>query len=159
MSSIITTKKYFLSKKRKKEISLISNSSNTLCIGGGCIPATAILFAKYTKNKITVIDNDLSTINYSKNVIRKLKLEDFIEVKFIDGVNVNLDEFNLIHLANQVTNKDVIINNFNKGNLLVRVPKNKIKNLYDSFESNKDSYSFINQPFYSNISRTILYVK
>lgn len=151
---------FYYKKIVKKEIALadISKESKVLCIGGGYFPASAILISKLTNALVTVIDNDINTIEYAKKRINKMKLN--INVVFIDGQQIDATKFDIVHVANQVSPKDKVVNQIkstmNKGKILVRTPKDNLKNGYDK-ETLEDSELFTKQPFYSNIERTLMY--
>ncbi len=143
-----------------KEIKLgnINDSSNVLCIGGGYFPATAILIKKLTNAKVTVIDNDINTIEYAKKRINKMKLD--INVLFTDGQDIEANSYNIVHIANQVSPKNLVVDkikkSINNGIILVRTPKENLKKGYEK-EDLENTNKFIKQPFYSNIERTLLY--
>lgn len=156
---LITLNYYRPIVKREIELSKCNNNDKILCIGGGFLPATAILFAKLSKCSVTVIDNDLNTVNFSKKIINKLKVN--VEVVHIDGIDLNTSDYSLIHIALQIDPKEEVFNNVkitkkNNSNILMRMPKKHLKNGYDII--NIDNYNdSIKQPFYSNIGRTMLY--
>ncbi len=151
---------FYYKKIVKREIKLgnINSSSNVLCIGGGYFPATAILVSKLTKAKVTVIDNDSSTIDLARKRINKMKLD--IDVVNIDGSKIDASGYDIVLIANQVSPKDVVVaqtlDTINKGKVLVRTPKKGLSKGYFK-ESLKETTNYIKQPFYSNIERTLMY--
>ncbi len=151
---------FYYKKIVKNEIALVNINENNkiLCIGGGYFPATAMLFSKYTNAKVVVIDNDIDTINYAKKRIEKMKLD--IDVIYIDGQEVDVSNYDFVHIANQVSPKNEVLTYIEKyltkGKILVRTPKGNLKKGYE-YEKLPLTNKFIKQPFYSNIDRTLLY--
>ncbi len=147
--------------KREIRLGFISKEDNVLCIGGGYFPATAILIAKIVGCNVTVVDNDIETIKVAKVAINKCKINDKVNVEFIDGIEVNASKYDVVTIANQISPKNVVYNQIkntiDSGRILVRKPKKHLLKGYDE-EELLTTTSSIKQPFYSNIERTLLNV-
>lgn len=146
----------------KRETKLIDKSKveNILCIGGGNFPATAILLHKLTKANVTVIDNDQTTIKNATKLIKKLKLENKVNVLNVDGLEIDALPYDLVHVALQISPKDDVIKQIRNSKkdctpVIVRIPKDKLKNLYNEYSAVEAK--FTKQPFYSNIGKSYLY--
>lgn len=151
----------------KKEV-VLSNANSTdeiLCIGGGYFPCTAILFHQLSGATVTVIDNDLEAIEKSTALIERLGLSKKVIVKHTDGIDISSNEYDIIHIAMQVAPKEDVFNHIysnaeQKAKILVRTPKQHLERGYQPFKEivtkhNKD----VEQPKFSNIERTLLYVR
>lgn len=144
----------------KKEIKLgnIKETDNVLCMGGGYFPCTAILISKLTNANVTVIDNDIDTINSAKEKVEFYKLSDKIKVVFSEGKEMNAMDYDVVCVANQISPKDEVIRQIKEtiknGRILVRIPKDCISHCYNKCEYYEGIS--IKQPFYSNIGRTYI---
>lgn len=151
----------------KKEVELSNANANNsiLCIGGGYFPCTAILFNQLSNATVTVIDNDLSAVEKSSKLIEKLGLSSKVIVKHTDGIDISSSNFDIIHIAMQVSPKEEVFNHIHsnaeqKAKILVRTPKQHLERGYNPFKeiSMKHNNDVI-QPKFSNIERTLLYVR
>lgn len=80
----------------------IGAEDRVLCIGGGSVPATAIVIAQKTMASVTVIDIDADAVNRANKVIKKLKLTDLIDVIQAGGEEICPKDFSVVHIARQV---------------------------------------------------------
>lgn len=147
----------------KKEILLspIKCTDKLLFIGGGYIPCTAILFLKYTKANITVIDNDINALDNSKKLINKLNLNN-INIVHCDGLDMDFSDFSVIHIAMQVEPLTEIFNkiyNISNSKIILRKPKDKLKKGYATETLVVKPSKTIKQVCYSNIKESCLYEK
>ncbi len=150
----------------EKEV-LLSSAKRTdkiLCVGGGYFPCTAILFHKLTGATVTVIDNDKDAIEKSTDLIEKMGLQNKVLVKYTDGVDVSAEDFDVIHIAMQISPKETVFKHIHStmrkdAKVLVRTPKEHLERGYQPFKGFCDDMSAIEQPFFSNIDKTILYVR
>lgn len=129
----------------KNEIKLanVKSYDKVLCIGGGCIPCTAIELAKQTKAHIHVIDMDKTAVECAKKVICKLGLEGNITVIKGKGEEVDIEPYDVIHVALQVTPKEKVLKNIwekskEGSRIIVRMPRKVLR------------------PFYSNITNDFI---
>lgn len=120
-----------------KEIDLGKISSNdlVLCIGGGPIPATAIEMARLTHAEIVVVDHDPQAVRCARQLIEKLNLSDRISVILNSGDQVPVEKFTVIHIAKQVTPRQLVLNSVFQAakqgaRILVRNPKSFFKSQY-----------------------------
>lgn len=123
----------------KKEIDLakIRSTDKVLVIGGGAVPCTAINIANKTKARIDVIDIDEKAVKNSRKLIEKLGLEDRIRIYLKDGKTIDAENYDVIHIALQVTPKEEIVKNLwskcNEGTrMLIRQPKKLLKVFYSN---------------------------
>lgn len=145
----------------KREVKLIDElPKKILCIGGGNFPATAILFHKFTKAEVTVIDNDTSTIQTANELISRYKINEFVKVENIDGLEIDAKGYDVIHIAAQISPKDKVITQIRQtkdsnAKVIIRMPKKKLQQYYDEYDI--VNQKFVKQPFFSNIGKTYIY--
>lgn len=157
---------YYYSSIIKNEVMLASVEKNhkVLCIGGGYMPCTAILFQKLTGAKVTIIDNDKSTLVSAKRLIKAVNLEDKVELKYCDGKDIDPSQFDVVHIAMQVSPKTQVFDHIYKGmkeggKILIRKPKKHLEGGYHTNECGIKEIACVKQNALSNIERTLLYVK
>lgn len=148
--------------KREVKLANASPSDKILCIGGGYFPCTAVLFHKLTKATITVIDNDKDAVDGAVKLMEKLKLQNGVIVKHTDGVDINPQDYDYVHIAMQISPKEEVFNKIYSsmakgGKVMVRVPKKRVKNAYQPFEVDVEHNSSAKAPRYSYIDRTLIY--
>lgn len=150
----------------KKEVLLanVKSSDHVLCIGGGYLPCTAILFHKLSKAKVTVIDVDKDAITSAKVIINQLQLEDKVIVKHADGIDIASEHFDVIHIAMQITPKEEVFKKIHASmsshaKILVRTPKEHLERGYQPFKHICEQHASVKQPSFSNIGITSLYVR
>lgn len=144
--------------KREVELADIKATDNVLCIGGGVCPYTAILLHKYTGAKVTVIDNDASCVRKSKRFLRRMKIEN-VHIKLCDGKCVCCNNYSIIHIAMQISPKELVVDEVIKGakngtKILIRRPKNMVKELYCSDNSCEYCCDFVKHSIFSNVDNT-----
>ncbi|NLM03681.1 MAG: hypothetical protein GX214_01505 [Clostridiales bacterium] len=83
------------------EIAKITNKDRVLCIGGGPIPATALRIAKMTGAYVDVVDIDPMAIEYSKRFVKKIKMDDAINIFKGNGEKIDPNNYTVIHIARQ----------------------------------------------------------
>lgn len=145
----------------KEEVKLASINENdrVLCIGGGYIPSTAIEIVNQTNASVDVIDIDKKAVEQAKNVVHKLGLSDKINIYLKDGNYVDIEPYDVVHIALQVTPKEKIAqyiwDNLRDGSrVVIRMPKRMLKFFYSNI-SNRftvknsryiESFSLKNKP-------------
>lgn len=145
--------------KREAYLANINEQDKILCIGGGYCPYTAILLHKYTKADVTVIDNDSMCIEKSKEFINDMGLNR-IKVKLCDGTCVSCCDYTVIHIAMQISPKEVVLNEMIKRaqdgtRILIRRPKEGFKKLYSPISENKIGViKHVKHGFLSNVDKT-----
>ncbi len=114
----------------EKEAKLAGASINDriLCVGGGYLPCTAILFHKITGATVTVIDNDLDAIRVSKEVIGKMGLSEQVIVEHTDGVDISSENYDVVHIAMQISPKEKVFQQVHN----TMLEKGKIVTIMDS---------------------------
>lgn len=149
--------------KREVMLCKANKSDKILCVGGGCFPCTAILFHQLSGATITVIDNDAHCVSVSQKLIKQLGLENSVIVKLTDGKDVSGADFDIVHIAMQISPKEVVFDQVRSTmrkdtKILVRTPKQHLERGYHAFKSAINHKGFIKQPKFSNIEKTVLYV-
>jgi len=139
--------------RNEVKLANIKNSDKVLCIGGGPIPSTAIEVVKQTDANVHVIDMDRKAVEYARNVVKRLGLDQKIVVDQDRGEEVDISPYNVIHVALQVTPKDKVLNhiwsNCKMGDrIIVRMPKKGLRHFYSNVTE-----GFINR--YSNYIKFI----
>ncbi|HHY91528.1 MAG TPA: hypothetical protein GX503_07665 [Clostridiales bacterium] len=121
----------------KEEVALanIQPTDKVLCIGGGPCPFSGILLHEYTGAHVTIIDNDDCCVSISRELIRRLGYADFIDILYSDGKDISPEDYNVIHMAVQVTPMEQVFSHLKQGcrfgsKILVRLPKKRLRNFY-----------------------------
>ena len=121
----------------EKEIKLgqIQSVDHVLCIGGGCLPYTAIKIAQETRATIKVIDIDEEAVQTARRVVAKVGLSDRIKITLASGQGVDAAGFSVAHVALQATPHDEILENIFKTastriRILLRSPRKPMQSLY-----------------------------
>lgn len=155
----LTSAYYRMLIRREANLANINEHDRVLCIGGGICPYTAILLHQYTKAHVTVIDNNRICVDKANGFVKKLGL-DQIKIALNDGQCVGYQEFTVIHLAMQISPKEIVINEIMKKaregtRILVRKPKKGVQHLYCTLSQNEgDSSECIRHGFLSNVDHT-----
>lgn len=141
----------------------IKPTDKILCIGGGPCPCTAIQLHRRTGANVCVIDNDEEVIDSAIKNIERLKLSEFVTVKYQDGSKIDIDDFSVVHIALQVNPKNVvfqrIVDNSPPGTkVLVRISTKRFSKLYSLM---KTKYIKIDKKIYhkkKNLDYTLLHI-
>ena len=156
----------------EKEVVLanITNKDNILFIGGGICPFSAILLHRKTGAKITVIDNDISCVQKATQLISRMGLGGHVTVLCLDGRNVDLTPYSVVHFALQICPLECVFSYIEKHvtpgtKLLIRRPRKQFRKFY-SWNSFRHLPSpllrfcpFTTHPQARNIGSTLLYIK
>ncbi len=97
--------------RREAVLGQITDSDRVLCIGGGCMPCTAMEIQRRTGALVWVADNDLAAVARARDVIRESRLEQKIRVIYGDGSNLDMEDFTVVHIALQVFPKNRVVCN------------------------------------------------
>lgn len=148
----------------KKEVILsqATPQHEVLCVGGGYFPCTAILFHQLSGATVTVLDNDLEAVRVSKKLVQSLGYGDFVNVQATDGIDMTAKDFDIVHIAMQVSPKEDVFQHLHnsmtaQSKILIRTPKQHLERGYQPFSKIADTW--VKQVSYSNIERTMLYVR
>lgn len=121
----------------QKEINLgkIKEEDWVLCIGGGSLPCTAIEIARQTHAKVVVLDCEPLAVRKAKALVRKLRLEKYIDVQLSVGEFSSTDDFTVVHIAKQVCPRQQVVESVlkqcNQGTrILIRNSKSFFHPLY-----------------------------
>lgn len=151
----------------KDEIDLadIDSTDKVLFIGGGQCPFSGILLHEYTGANVTIIDCDDYCVQASRKLIKNLGDEKYIEILHMDGKDVFLDDYDIVHMAAQVSPIEQVFSHLKRGcnaeaKILVRLPKKTLQNFYSVKEPSvfKDCCGRIIHSW-RNIGTTLLFVK
>ena len=95
----------------KKEIKMtkITSKDSVLIIGCGTLPSTSLLISIETKAKIVAIDKDKKAIEGAKTFLSNIQMKDKIILKYADGLDYPLNDFNVIFILYGVKNLEKII--------------------------------------------------
>ncbi len=150
----------------KKEVDLCkaTPSNRILCVGGGYFPCTAILFHRFSGATVTVIDNDKKAIRAATEVVHQLGLSHKVIVKYSDGLDISAEDFDIVHIAMQISPKEKVFKHIystmeKKSKILVRTPKKHLERGYQPFRNICQISNSVVQPRFSNIERSLLYVR
>jgi len=148
--------------KQEVQLADIQEKDRVLCIGGGSIPSTAIEIVNQTNAFVDVIDTDNKAVHQARSVIHRLGLDNKIKVIRKDGQNVDLNPYDVVHIALQVSPKEKVAkhiwNNLIYGNrVVIRMPKKFLRffysNISDEFTINNSKY--ISNCYLSNRANTM----
>ena len=106
----------YYSKMVEKEIVLanISERDKILHIGGGTIPATAMLYAQKTRAKIIAIDKNLNSIKKAKKLVFKNNLSSNIIIEYGNALNYQFKNFNLVVISMGINPYKELLYNISK---------------------------------------------
>lgn len=95
----------------KKEIKMtkITSKDSVLIIGCGTLPSTSLLISIETKAKIVAIDKDKKAIEGAKTFLSNIQMKNKIILKYADGLDYPLNDFNVIFILYGVKNLEKII--------------------------------------------------
>ncbi len=93
------------------KMSKVNSDDKVLLIGGGFLPSESIVISETTNTKVVTIDNNIRACIHAKNFIKKRKLSEKIIIKYADGINYPVSEFNVIFIAISVWPIDIVFKN------------------------------------------------
>jgi 2-polyprenyl-3-methyl-5-hydroxy-6-metoxy-1,4-benzoquinol methylase len=90
----------------QKEIKMagITSSDSIIVIGCGSLPSTTLIISMKTNAKIIAIDKDKKAINQAKIFLSNKNMNSKIELKYANGLDYPLDEFDVIIILYGVKN-------------------------------------------------------
>ncbi len=103
-----------------KEIILasISKTDSIIHIGCGSIPASSILIAQKKNSKIICIDKDIKAVKNAEFCVKKLGLNEKIQIKQSEAVDFDFNKFDVILISQGITLNEIFLKN------LSNIPKN-----------------------------------
>lgn len=127
---------------REAELVNLVAGSRLLCIGGGSVPCTAMLFSEYTGANVDVIDIDHSAVGIGQRVVKMFGLEDKIRVMRYNGLWMNMSDYQAVHIALQVRPKQEVLDHIcrscSKGTkVIIRIPKESLAYDYSNIDTKK----------------------
>jgi len=96
---------------RENKLFDISESRNILHIGCGAYPITAITLSKNNGCKIVGIDRNLRAVNQAIKIVKKMNLQDKVEIRHGDGSNYPISDFDTIIISSCSIPKKPILEN------------------------------------------------
>lgn len=98
---------------RESKLFDISKSRNILHIGCGSYPISAITLSKNNGCKIVGIDRNLRAVKQAVEIVKKMNLQNKIEIRHGDGSNYPIGEFDTIIISScSVPKKNILENVF-----------------------------------------------
>ena len=99
-----------------KEIQMVNiNSKNRiLLIGTGIFPSETVLIAEKTNARIVGIDNCKNAVKLAKKYVEKKQLKDKVCIKYADGVDFPIKDFDIIFIAINVYPIDSVLMHLSK---------------------------------------------
>jgi len=81
------------------KMSKITSKDKVLLIGCGIFPSETIVIAQETNAQVVGIDNAPNVVKIAKKYIKKIGLSHLIRIKYADGVDFDVKEFDVIFIA------------------------------------------------------------
>jgi protein-L-isoaspartate O-methyltransferase len=99
-----------------KEIQLgsVSSKDTVLVIGGGSIPATALILADTAKAQCVVLDTDAKAVQHAITCVTNLDFQDKISIEVGDGAKYKVDGFDVIFVLYGVKNHTSVLQHLAK---------------------------------------------
>ncbi len=99
-----------------KEIDMaeITSKDRILLIGAGIFPSETVLIAETTNAKIVGIDNCKNAVKLAKKYVNKKQLNDKVIIKYADGVDFPIKDFDVIFIAINVYPIDSVLMHLSK---------------------------------------------
>lgn len=136
--------------KKEIDVAKIKNTDKVLIVGGEAVPCTAINIATQTNALIDVIDLDKEAVDKSRKLIDRLNLSSQIKIYLKDAKEIDVNKYDVIHVALQVSPKEEVLNNIWEKSkygtrVLIRQPKKSLKRFYSNISDdflNKTQMNF-----------------
>lgn len=117
----------------EKEVKLaaLTDEDRLLCIGGGSVPWTAMLFARMTGARVDVVDTDHRAICNGQRVVKMFGLDDKVRVMRSNGLWLDASIYDAVHIALQVSPKGRVLDHLYKccrsgTKIIMRMPKESL---------------------------------
>jgi precorrin-6B methylase 2 len=129
--------------RKEYENCALSSHSNILHIGCGAYPLTEIILASCTKGKIVGIDKNNQSIQRGQQVIKKNKLENRIALKYGDGLDYPVEEFDMVIVSSCSQPKVKILEHLfeevrSQGSIIVREVDIATNDIMNSIKAHPD---------------------
>jgi precorrin-6B methylase 2 len=95
--------------EKEYEHCALSDHSNILHIGCGAYPLTEIILARCTKGRIVGIDKNNQSVQRGQQVIKRNKLDDRVTLKYGDGLDFPVEDFDTVIVSSCSQPKDKIL--------------------------------------------------
>ena len=153
--------KYIL--KREIKLGQITENDRVLNIGCGAIPYSAVYISRMTGARVEAIDYDAHACIKARKYIKRLNLKSKITIKRGNGIEYDIDSFDVILVALQAEPKKEILDNlFEKAEtgtrFIFRKPRKIVENQYDKLPADYPVSDDIAQPMLT-FNKSVLYVK
>jgi len=91
------------------EMAKVTKKDKVLLIGCGIFPSETVLISETTKAKTIGIDNSRNAVNLAKKYVQKKDLTDLVTIQYADGVDIQLNTFDVIFIAINVFPIDSVL--------------------------------------------------
>lgn len=114
--------------EKEAKLAKLDKNDRLLCIGGGSVPWTAMLFARLTGARVDVVDTDHGAIYNGQKVVKMFGLADRVRVMRCNGLWMDPSIYDAVHIALQVTPKGQVLDHLNDccrpgTKIIMRMPK------------------------------------
>jgi len=92
----------------------ITDKDNILLIGCGIFPTETMIISKETKANVVGIDNSPKAVKLANKFVKKQNISDSVSIKFGDGANFPVKDFDKVFIAINVWPIDSVLNNLSK---------------------------------------------
>lgn len=137
LEKIICSSKYLVSLygkyydrivEKEARLAELDENDRLLCIGGGSVPWTAMLFAIFTGVRVDVIDIDHGAVYNGQKVVEMFGLKDRVRVMRSNGLWIDTFKYDAVHIALQVSPKGEVLDHLNDccrpgTKIIMRMPK------------------------------------
>jgi 2-polyprenyl-3-methyl-5-hydroxy-6-metoxy-1,4-benzoquinol methylase len=101
----------------------ITNKSQVVHIGCGAVPSTSILVAKITNANVIGIDKDPKAVEKARFYIKKLNMNNKIEIKQADALDFPMSHFDVILISHGIEPRDKFLkklsSNINEKSIII----------------------------------------
>lgn len=134
-----------------KEIKMvdISSTSQVLHIGCGILPNITMMISKETGADVVGIDNSKQAVKYARRFVLQQGLSDKITIKYGDGANFPVEDFNVVFIAINVWPLTPVLKNLeknlrNNSNIICKNIEDNIEYILES-EKLSDSFKIVSK--------------
>ena len=100
--------------KNEVKMAEVTKKDKVLLIGSGIYPTECIIIAEEAGAKVVGIDNCKNIVKTSKKYLKKKGLENLVEIRYADGVNFSVEEYNVVFIAINVFPIELVLENLSK---------------------------------------------
>ncbi|NLL22701.1 MAG: hypothetical protein GX260_02835 [Tissierellia bacterium] len=146
----------------------LDESHKVLCVGGGSVPWTAMLFALLTGAEIDVVDIDHQAVYNGQKVVKMFDLQNKVRVMRSNGLWIDAVTYDAVHIALQVSPKAEVLDHLNSccrpgTKIIMRMPKESLAYDYSHISQRQlKKYNWVKADVsttYNTMSDSLLMVK